>query len=231
MFVAEVVGRCNGACIRGTLHKESGGQVPLPEGYVSTISIGQSCFIMFSPAIRGKPTTVLTPQPSLDEVDMDASDIENQPEEISGLKSTIAPPIGLPAPTTGPGQPKRFPKLWSKAIMDVFHASNTFELSQIELLTKFKVIHSSACSAYFGEVNQNLEDELWSNLKRFVTKTPFEFEEESSLIRFDPSAVKPRAPPVKRAKVDEESSNSTPVVQPAPTVGDQDTCVVDQDPV
>jgi len=168
---------------------------------------------------------------------MDGSDIDSENTQSFALKSNIAPPIGLPPPPSASqptgAQPRRFPKLWSKAIMDVFHSVNSFELSQLDLLSKFKVLHSSACSVYFGEVNQNLEEELWSNLKRFVTKAPFEFDEENALIRFDPAAIKPRAPPTKKPRLDEGDENgaigvigsggtSTPLLQPAPTIGAED---------
>ena len=167
--MAEVVGRCNGACILGTQYKESC-TVLLPEDKVSTISIGQSCYIFFAPAVR--TFTNLKPQPSIDGEEADA-------DRKNGVGSAI----------------KRFPKIWSKAIMDVFSSAGVNELTQTSLIEQFKTLHGPAVISYFGQANSDLDNELWGNLKRFVTKSPFEVDSETGIIRFDPMSIKPRAPP------------------------------------
>ena len=160
----------------GTQYKESC-TVLLPEQSVSTISIGQSCYIYFAPAVR--VFTNLKLQPSIDG------------EEVEGEKKT-----------GGSAVAKRFPKIWSRAIMDVFVSSGVNELTQISLIEQFKSLHQQAVSSFFSESQGDLDDELWSYLKRFVTKTPFEFDAETTVVRFDPQSVKPRAPPAsKKPKV------------------------------
>ena len=186
--MAEVVGRCNGACILGTQYKESC-TVLLPESSVSTISIGQSCYIYFSPAVRVFSNLKL--QPSIDA------------EEADGEKKAGGPSAGI----------KRFPKLWVKSIIDVFAAAGTNELTQASLVEHFKTLHEQAVTLYYNE-SQDIDGDLWSDLKRFVLKTPFEFNGETSVIRFDPASVKPRAPPgAKKQKVG--SSDGEDVTPPA----------------
>jgi hypothetical protein len=90
---------------------------------------------------------------------------------------------------------KRFPKVWSKAIVDVFGSVGVYELTQSSLVDQFKTIHEPAVGTFFGEANPNIDDELWSYLKRFISKAPFEFDAETGIIKFDPTSVKPKAPP------------------------------------
>lgn len=162
-FVAEVVGRCNGACINGSILKE-GGTSLLPEDAVSTISVGTSCYIFFSPAIRVfNIASALKAHPS----------IVQEEGEASGA-STV----------------RRFPKLWSKAIMDVFVSLGRNEVDQNSLVKEFRQLHAVAVNTYFGESNPDIDGELWRNLKRFVTKSPFEFDPVQMVIRFDASSVK-----------------------------------------
>ena len=184
-FVAEVVGRCNGACINGGILKE-GATALLSEDSVSMISVGSSCYMFFAPAVR-------------------VFNIAN------ALKAH--PSIGM---EEGEGQggssARRFPKLWSKAIIDVFSALAVNEIQQATLVDEFMKLHAAAVQAFFGESNPDVDVELWTNLKRFVIKSPFEFDMNTGMIRFDPSAVKPKAPASKRAKVgsdgDEEQAAS-----------------------
>ena len=212
--MAEVIGRCNGACIRGTLYKEQE-TVPLPEGYISTLSVGQSCYIYFSPAVRPNVTALMSPDSTMDGMDEQVSPTEAATEPI------IAPPYVPPAESAQTA-PKRFPKLWSKAIIDVFIQSASNELNQSELVALFKAHHSAACISFFGEVGPSIDEELWSHLKRFVTKAPFEFISGSQLIKFDPAAVKPRAAPSKKQRIgsgeDGEEEDATPVPTSAPIV-------------
>ena len=192
-FVAEVVGRCNGACILGTQYKESC-SVLLPEDSVSTISIGQSCYIFFSPAVR--VFTNLKPQPSIDG------------EEVDGDKKSG----------------RRFPKIWSKAIMDVFGSVGVNELTQSSLIEQFKAIHASAVSSFFGEGNPGLDAELWGYLRRFITKSPFDFDAETGIVRFDPLNIKPRAAPAsKKPKLG--GSDGEDVVPPE--LGENQSIMVD----
>ena len=177
----------------GTLYRE-GGTVRLPEDSVSTLSVGQSCYIFFSPAIRVHNTTrLLIPQPSLD-ADAMGSDGAADP---AGPKPSVSA--------------KRFPKLWSKAIMDVFTSMGDHEIPQYSLIARFKQVHSSAVKAFFGEFHPDLDNELWSNLKRFVTKAPFEFDPVSTIVRFDPQAVKARAP--KKQRVSDDGDEETAMVE------------------
>ena len=185
-FVAEVVGRCNGACIRGTLHKE-GGAVTLREDEVSTLSIGQSCYIFFAPAVRVFTSKILMPQ-----VIIDMEEVGTGKEEAPGEATDSAKPISAQATSA-----KRFPKIWSKAIMDVFISLCVYELTKPALIEQFKRAHAAAVNSYFGESNPELETELWSNLKRFVSKSPFEFDSDSEVIKYDPLAVKPKSAPKK----------------------------------
>jgi hypothetical protein len=184
-FVAEVVGRCNGACIRGAQHGE-GGTALLPEDQISTISVGQSCYIFFSPAVRVFST--LKPQPSIDGDD---------PESLLPKSGTSA---------------KRFPKLWSKAIMEVFTLVGANELTQATLVDQFKSIHAAAVSVYFGDSPLDLETELWSNLKRFVGKAPFEFDTATNIVKFDPLAVKAKAVGAKKQKLGSDAEEDSGMV-------------------
>ena len=188
-FVAEVVGRCNGACILGTQYKESC-TVLLPEDSVSTISIGQSCYIFFAPAIR--VFTNLKPQPSLDG------------EEAEGDKKNGA----------GSAAVKRFPKIWSKAIIDVFGSVGVNELTQSTLTEQFKTLHAAAVSSFFGEGNPDLDAELWGYLKRFVSKTPFEFDPDTGIVKFDPLNIKPRAAPLNKKPKLTGSSDGEEISEP-----------------
>jgi len=190
--------------------------VPLPEGYISTLSVGQSCYIYFSPAVRPNVTSLMSPDSTMEGCDEPVSsvDVINEP--------TIAPPY-VPPPESAQTVPKRFPKLWSKAIIDVFNQTGTFELKQVDLIALFKEYHSAACVSFFGEVSEGINEELWSHLKRFVTKTPFEFNNESQIVKFDPTAVKPRAAPTKKQRIGSgedggEEDESTPVPTSAPIV-------------
>lgn len=165
-----MVGRCNGACINGAILKE-GGTALLSEEAVSTISVGTSCYIFFSPAIR----------------------VFN----IAGALKAH-PSIGLEEGESS-ASARRFPKLWSKAIMDVFTSLGRSEMGQYELVEEFRKLHGAAVKSFFGEENPDLDAELWSNLKRFVIKSPFEFDPEMMEIKFDPLAVKP--PKSKKSKL------------------------------
>lgn len=171
-FVAEIIGRCNGACINGVLYKETDIAI-LPESEVSRISVGQSCYMFFSPARRSAILAV-HPSCSADE-ELDVS----RPSPI--LQS-------LEDPST-----RRFPKLWSKALVDVFQSVGKNELTQSELVSEFIRIHAVSVAIYMGSTGREVEEELWSrDLKRFVTKAPFDFDPVNHIISFDPSAVKPR---------------------------------------
>ena len=217
-FIAEVIGRCNGACIRGTLYKEME-HVPLPEGYVSTISVGQSCYIYFSPAIRPSVSSLMSPDSGMEGAD------DHVMSNESANEPAIAPPY-IPPADSGNVAPKRFPKLWSKAIMDVFNQTTIHELKQVDLVALFKEHHSAACIAFFGEVSPGIDEELWSHLKRFVTKAPFEYSMDSQIIKFDPTAVKVRAAPSKKQRIgsgeDGEGEEATPVPTSAPIVATVD---------
>lgn len=184
-FAAEVIGRCNGACINGVLYKE-GGLTRLSEASVSCIAVGQSCYMFFAPARRtvSIPAKLLSPR---------SSSGEDDGSEQTGVVSVMLAPI----PETNPvGGVKRFPKLWSKAIVDVFQSLGKFQVSQSELLTEFMRIHAVAVASYVTCLPSQIEEELWSkDLKRFVTKSPFEFDPITFTIKFDPSAVKPRKKP------------------------------------
>lgn len=200
-FVAEVVGRCNGACIRGTQYKESS-TVTLPEDEVSTIGIGQSCFIFFAPAVR--TFTGLRLQPSYDGE-------EQESDKRSGASNV-----------------KRFPKIWSKAIIDVFGSVGVNELTQSTLVEQFKAIHDAAVTTFFGEANPNIDDELWSYLKRFISKAPFEFDVETGIIKFDPASVKPKAPPAsKKQKVGSDIEDSSIMGQQGAIETDPDSMIVE----
>ena len=159
---------------------------------MSTISIGQSCYIFFSPAVR--TFTNLKPQPSFDG------------EEGDGDKKA------------GGSNVKRFPKIWSKAIMDVFGSIGVNELTQATLLDQFKSLHASAVSTFFGDSNPDIDSELWSYLKRFITKTPFEFDAETGIVHFDPNSVKPKAPPnSKKIRIGSDTEEiSIPVIDDVP---------------
>ena len=216
-FVAEVIGRCNGACIRGTLYKELE-TVPLPEGFISTLSVGQSCYIYFSPAVRPKVSSLMSPDSTMDGVD------DQMLSNDAVGESNIAPPYVPPA-ESAQTVPKRFPKLWSKAIIDVFIQTGMNELKQVDLVALFKEYHSTACTSFFGDVSTSIDEELWSHLKRFVTKTPFEFNVDTQMVRFDPAAVKPRAAPSKKQKIgseDGEEEDATPIPTSAPIVASTD---------
>lgn len=143
---------------------KEGGTSLLPEDTVSTISVGTSCYIFFSPAIRVfNIASALKAHPS----------IVQEEGEASGGASV-----------------RRFPKLWSKAITDVFVSLGKNEIDQSSLVEEFRQLHALAVNTYFGESNPDLDGELWGNLKRFVTKSPFEFDPAKMVIRFDPSSVK-----------------------------------------
>ena len=209
-FLAEVIGRCNGACIRGTLYKESE-TVPLPEGYISTLSVGQSCYIYFSPAIRPNITSLMSPD----------SNMEGMVDETDApIEPVIAPPYIAPT-DSGQSGSKRFPKVWSKAIMDVFNQFGTSELKQVDLVALFKEQHSAACVSFFGDTAPSIDEELWSHLKRFVSKSPFEYNAELNVIKFDASAVKPRAAPSKKQRTgsgEEGEDEDAPPIVTAPLV-------------
>ena len=189
------MGRCNGACILGTLYKE-GGSISLPEDSVSTISVGLSLYMFFAPAVRVYNTKV----PSQNDMGSETAYTEEQPRGIEAEAMSKA----------ASNQPvKRFPKIWSKAITDVFISMSVYELSKSALIEQFKRLHASAVNSHFGESNPELETELWSNLKRFITKSPFEFDPDSNMIRFDPLAIKPKPPAKKPRLGDSEEGDIT----------------------
>ena len=194
-FVAEVVGRCNGACINKTLYKESDVCV-LPEPSVSCISVGLSCFMFFAPARRSLVTV---------------NKLRMHPSSSSGADDdeyTLVPSSGAPLvlqPMSGSPVARRFPKLWSKSIIEVFQNLEKTELSQFDLVSEFIRLHASAISVYFSDNSVNIEEELWTkDLKRFVNKPPFEFDDVNWIIKFDPAAVKPRKKPREADTVDVE---------------------------
>lgn len=182
-FVIEVIGRCNGACVQGAMYK-FGDKVRLPLDTVSTIAVGQSCYIFFAPAIRdpsAKPS--LTP---------------NQETEYSETELSVASPVPQkdgPSEVSGapPPSSKRFPKIWSRAIMEVFTSLGATAMSQSDLVDNFWTFHRDACIAFFGVDDTLPREELWSNIKKFVNKPPFSYDPNFFLVRFDASAVKPRA--------------------------------------
>ena len=220
-FMAEVIGRCNGACIRGTLYKESE-TVPLPEGFISTLSVGQSCYVYFSPAVRPKVTSLMSPDSGMEGIDDPTISVNE-----GVLEPAIAPPY---VPESTQVVQKRFPKIWSKAIMDVFNNLGSNEMSQVDLVNLFKEQHSTACVAFFGEIGPNIDEDLWSHLKRFVSKAPFEFSSELNMIKFDPTAVKARAAPSKKQRTgsgeDGEEEDATPVLTSAPIVATLDDPII-----
>jgi hypothetical protein len=116
----------------------------------------------------------------------------------TGKEEAPREPTDFAKPATAqPTSAKRFPKIWSKAIMDVFMSLCVYELTKPALIEQFKRAHAAAVNSYFGESNPELETELWSNLKRFVSKSPFEFDFETEVIKYDPLAVKPKSAPKK----------------------------------
>jgi hypothetical protein len=183
-FYAEVVGRCNGACILGTLYKE-GGSIPLPEETISTISVGLSLYVFFAPAVRVFNTKTPTQADGILE-SAEGDDQSKVTDTDSAAKLTTA---SVPV--------KRFPKVWSKAITDVFISMSVYEISKPALIERFKSLHAAAVISHFGESNPELETELWSNLKRFIAKSPFEFDPDTNIVRFDPLAIKPKPQPKK----------------------------------
>lgn len=184
-FVLEVIGRCNGACVQGVQYKE-GDKIRLPGDQISAIAVGQSCYIFFAPAMQENPQRLLALHPSLD----DGGENSSEPESID------AAPAGVPTTSVAPGSApptsgvRRFPKVWSKCIMDVFTSFGATAMSQSDLLDKFRTMHADACNVYFGPTDSR--EELWSNLKKFISKPPFTFDSNALLVRFDPGAVKPR---------------------------------------
>jgi hypothetical protein len=159
----------------GTQYKENC-NVLLPENTLSTISIGQSCYVFFSPAVRDY--TNLRPLPSTDGEEPDSY-------RKGGAMTTA----------------RRFPKIWSKAIAEVFSSLGSYEISQSALMEQFKAIHSHAVSSFFCDSN-DVDGELWVYLKRFVSKSPFDHTEDFGVIRFDPLSVKTKIPTApKRAKI------------------------------
>ena len=173
--------------------------------------------------MRPKVTSFMSPDSGMEGTDEPISVNERV------LEPAIAPPY-IPASESTQAAQKRFPKLWSKAIMDVFSQVGTNELKQTDLVNFFKEQHSNACVAFFGEIGASIDGELWSHLKRFISKSPFEFNTELNIIKFDPSAVKPRAAPSKKQRTgsgeDGEEDDPIPVLTSAPVVATLDDIIV-----
>ena len=180
-YVVEVVGRCNGAVIRGTFYKE--GKCLLPPDEVSAISVGQSFYLFFAPAIRGH---------SLKRTATDTS---------PNSESIIFPSQSILSGQREPVAARRFPKTWIKAISEVFDDLNANEIEKFELIEKFKLIHSNSVSSFFSETPlDKIDEELWTFLRKTVMKPPFELNQESGIVKYDPTSK----PPPKKSRTDDQ---------------------------